>query len=107
VTVHKRGFQTGAYAVASTTKGPEKFAMARSAQVAPPHTRALQLTVTQVRQAKDPASITAIVEDLEPGLNYSWRVATDVAGRLVTSETIVVQAPVCPADEDRGASNSK
>ena len=40
----------------------------------------------------------AVVENLEPGVNYTWRIAINTpAGRIVSRPT-TCQAHVCPAD---------
>jgi hypothetical protein len=80
----------------------EKFLLAETARARSKQLAALPLTVVEVRQAEDSAAVTATVEGLEPGLNYFFRLVTPVGGRSVTSEVVRIQAPVCPADEDRG-----
>jgi hypothetical protein len=40
----------------------------------------------------------AVVEDLEPGVNYTWRIAIDTASGRIVSAPATLQAMVCPAD---------
>jgi hypothetical protein len=48
--------------------------------------------------ATDTGEFTAVVEDLEPGVDYTWRLTIEApSGRLV-SAPITIQAPACPAD---------
>jgi hypothetical protein len=41
---------------------------------------------------------TVVVEGLEPGLNYTWRLVVETADGFEVSDTVICQAPVCTAD---------
>lgn len=67
--------------------------------------RAFQIRVAEVRAPRDTSrfaagseEVVAVVENLEPGVNYTWRLAVDTAAGDFTSQTVRCQAPVCPAD---------
>jgi hypothetical protein len=66
--------------------------------------RAFQISLIQVERppanvAADAApEMTAVVEGLEPGVTYTWRVAIAAASGRIVSPTVNVQANVCPAD---------
>ena len=66
--------------------------------------RAFQIRLIQVNAARvsaaaaDSAEREAVVENLEPGLNYTWRMAVDAAAGRMVSPSISVRALVCPAD---------
>jgi len=66
--------------------------------------RAYQIRLIQVNASRVSATATdssqrdAVVENLEPGVNYTWRIAVDApAGRMV-SPSVSLRALVCPAD---------
>jgi hypothetical protein len=48
--------------------------------------------------AGTPGEMTAVVENLEPGVNYTWRIAIDAASGRIVSPSATSQARVCPAD---------
>lgn len=68
--------------------------------------RAFQIEIVEVERATplpelgagEEARNSMVVEDLEPGMNYTWRVVIEVGEGRVVSETVTCQAPVCPAD---------
>jgi hypothetical protein len=67
-----------------------------------PPLRAYELQIIQTDPPAPPADggppeAGVVIEGLEPGANYTWRVAVDANGRLV-SPTVTCEAPVCPAD---------
>lgn len=45
-----------------------------------------------------PAGTSAVIEGLEPGVNYTWRLVIETGDGEFVSETVTCQAPVCPAD---------
>jgi hypothetical protein len=68
-------------------------------------TRAFQISLIEVERprteaaaADAPAEMSAVVEGLEPGVTYTWRVAIAAASGRIVSPTVSVQAKVCPAD---------
>ena len=66
--------------------------------------RAFQISLIEVERpraeiAADAApELGAVVEGLEPGVTYTWRVAITAASGRIVSPTVSVQANVCPAD---------
>jgi hypothetical protein len=67
--------------------------------------RAFQIRLADVarpqsmdRLAAGTDEVVAEIENLEPGMKYTWRVAIDTAARDFVSQTVTCQAPVCPAD---------
>lgn len=66
--------------------------------------RAFQISLIEVERpranvAGDAApEMSAVVEGLEPGVTYTWRVAIAAASGRIVSPTVSVQAKVCPAD---------
>lgn len=98
-TVHKNGFKTGAFASFPTLREKQEMTPATMAQPEMRGVRAFQLGLTEVKLAKQRgARASVVVEGLEPGLNYRWRVLTRTNDGWVPSETLVCAAPVCPAD---------
>jgi len=51
--------------------------------------------------------MTAVIENLEPGVNYTWRVAIETAAGRIVSAPITCEAPVCPADIVRGPGGAR
>jgi hypothetical protein len=39
-----------------------------------------------------------VVEGLEPGVNYTWRIAIETESGRIVSESTTIRAVVCPAD---------
>lgn len=67
--------------------------------------RAFQIRLVDVarpqttdRFADGTDEIIAEIENLEPGMRYTWRVAIESAAADFVSQTVSCQAPVCPAD---------
>ena len=109
-TVFKNGFNRGLYValpigVAGADQPIAAIAPTTAVQQAPPATRrAYQIRLIEVNAARvavaaDGASeMDAVVENLEPGLNYLWRMAIDAAAGRIVSPSVTVRALVCPAD---------
>lgn len=109
-TVYAQGFEKGLYASLSIpTGGVVRDAVAATVvatQATPAREtpRAFQIRLVETRTASPGVSdavnggLEAVVEDLEPGVNYTWRLTIEAgAGKLVSSP-LTIQAPVCPAD---------
>lgn len=64
--------------------------------------RAYQFQVLEVEAPRHSAAGTEefglVLEDLEPGVNYSWRVAIDTGSGTRLSPVVMCEVPVCPAD---------
>jgi len=108
-TVYKNGFDKGLSIAlpvgAATVEQPVAPVLRGSGQA---EVRAFQIRLIEVEQtpavaAQDAGSeMSAVVEGLEPGVNYTWRGVVETAeGRLV-SPSVTYRAPVCPADIIRG-----
>jgi hypothetical protein len=112
-TVFKGGFEKGLYVALPIGDAAADRPIAAIAPAVPGVAAAAQQTLTrrafQIRlisvaapraaaAAADTSEMDAVVENLEPGVNYTWRLAVDApAGRMV-SPTVSLRAPVCPAD---------
>jgi hypothetical protein len=109
VTVYKNGFDKGlmvALPLAGATPDRPVLAVAAPqapAQVNPQQVRAFQIRLIEIEPlraatADADAQMGAVVENLDPGVNYSWRIVINTpAGRIVSRPT-TCQANVCPAD---------
>ena len=110
-TVYAQGFEKGLYATLPVpTGGAVKAPVAAvvspapAAQPARETPRAFQIRLLEagvVRQELRDASsgeFQVVVEDLEPGVNYTWRLTIETPSGKLLSAPITIQAPVCPAD---------
>ena len=73
------------------------------AQGKPPARRAYQVRLLQIEKPADRAvdaagEMTVVIEDVEPGMNYSWRVVIEAPDGRLVSVPVTCQAPTCPAD---------
>ena len=103
-TVFKDGFDKGLFVALPVVKG--------GAPIARPNIladrdrlRAYHLQVVAVERSGPAESRKAgvpetsvMVEGLEPGMNYTWRLSIQADGGEVVSRDVTCQAPVCPAD---------
>jgi hypothetical protein len=103
-TVYKNGFDKGLLVALPIGTATVDRPVVPLAQGRPPLPRAFQLRLIEFAQprveaaAAAPGEMTAVVENLEPGVNYTWRIAIDTTtGRMVTPSA-TAQARVCPAD---------
>lgn len=107
VTVYKNGFEKGLMVVLpigpATVERPVVPQIQASARQ--PQPRAFQIRLIEVQQpranvaaADAPAEMTAVVENLEPGVNYTWRIGIDAPRGRIVSPATTSQARVCPAD---------
>jgi hypothetical protein len=80
---------------------PAAGAAAQGRQGRPLRAFDLQIVAAEPRAAAAAPSgepeMSVVVEGLEPGATYTWRVVIDAAGRIL-SPTVTCEAPVCPAD---------
>ncbi len=109
-TVYKGGFDRDLYASFPTLGGGQALAPQAAGLLPEPEMRAYDLTIVDVGRptagrgllaanADDPAARTSVeVQGLEPGMRYTWRIVTELAGGEEVSETVTCEAPVCPAD---------
>ena len=103
-TVYKNGFEKGMLVALPIGTATVDRPVVPLAQGRPQLPRAFQLRLIEFAQprvdaaAAAPGEMAAVVENLEPGVNYTWRIAIDTAaGRMVTPSA-TAQARVCPAD---------
>lgn len=54
-------------------------------------------------QLRDPEAQFVVLTDLQPGVNYTWRLSVRSGDEWVPSETLRFQAPICPVDSEFGA----
>jgi hypothetical protein len=108
-TVYAGGFEKGLYVSLPVPSGAVLRPVApvvapAAAQARQTPTRAFQIhlieagTARNTTAAVDSAPFTAVVEDLEPGVNYTWRLTIETPGGRVVSAPVMMQAPTCPAD---------
>jgi hypothetical protein len=105
-TVFKDGFEKGLYASFPTLEPGRRMEAAPTARSAMPTLRAYELEVIEVEQSSGVRALAAggdlegstVVEGLEPGMSYTWRIVLETAGGRLVSGALTCQAPVCPAD---------
>ncbi len=106
VTVYSGGFAKGLAATLPIAAGasPDKPIAALEAPNRP-GLRAYQLRVIEVEQPRTLEAVQGggstmgvVVEGLEPGMNYTWRLTIETPGGRVVSPEASCEAPVCPAD---------
>jgi hypothetical protein len=108
-TVYAQGFEKGLFVSLPVPAGPIQkplpAVIAPTAAVSRTDTpRAFQIRLIEVgppgreAAALDSAEFQAVVEDLEPGVNYTWRLTVEAPSGNLVSALVSVQAPVCPAD---------
>ncbi len=106
VTVYKNGFDKGllvALPLSAASSNPPAVPQAANAQTRP-QLRAFQIRVIEVEQPRTAQALEAgsqmgvVVENLEPGINYTFRIAMDTPAGRIASPPATKQAQVCPAD---------
>jgi hypothetical protein len=108
-TVFAGGFEKGLYVTlavpAATPPKPVAATPQASAQASKKPLRAFQIQLIEVLPT--PAGPLAagveremgvVIEDLEPGVNYTWRLNLGTASGKLVSAPLSVLAPTCPAD---------
>ena len=112
-TVYKNGFEKGLMLRLPIARTDAESSLAIQSKAAQPRFRAFQIELTAVEHLKTSLSadtegeMTAVVEDLEPAMNYSWRVTMETSTGRATSSTTTIQALVCPADLEEMESNEE
>jgi hypothetical protein len=101
-TIFPDGFEKNLYVTVTTGPGAAERAPVAAPEAAKRPLRAFQFRVLQVESARTSEANTpesgVVIEDLEPGMNYMWRVVTEAGAAGVRSPVVMCQAPVCPAD---------
>jgi hypothetical protein len=100
-TIYKNGFEQGllvAVPIGPATADRPVLPQAQAAGRQQP--RAFQIRVVGVEQprATDAADAGVVVENLEPGVNYTWRIALETRAGRIVSPAARFQAKICPAD---------
>jgi hypothetical protein len=101
-TVYHEGFEKGLFVSVPVAQATPDRPLAARAPEKVSKLRAYQFSLIQVDQPKAAAAtgneMTAVVEGLEPGVDYTWRIAIETdSGRLLSAPT-TTQAVICPAD---------
>ena len=109
VTVYKDGFAKGLSATLPLGAASAERPIAAVVPATRPALRAYQLQIIEVERPRALESAAGggsetgvIVEGLEPGMNYTWRVAVETPDGKVVSAPVTCQALVCPADMVQG-----
>jgi hypothetical protein len=103
-TVYKNGFEKGLLVALPIGTATVDRPVVPLAQGRPQLPRAFQLRLIEFAQpradaaAAAPGEMTAVVENLEPGVTYTWRIAIDTPSGRMVSPSATAQARVCPAD---------
>ena len=102
-TVYKNGFEKGLQVSVPISQASPDRPVAAQLQERKPKLRAFQFSLIEIEQPKATLAVEggemgAVVEGLEPGVNYTWRIAIDTAAGRIVSAPVTSQARVCPAD---------
>ena len=107
VTVYKNGLDKGQFVtlpISAATQERPVEPLAQPQAVGRPQPRAFQIRLIEIEQpriaqaADAPSEMGVVVENLEPGVNYTWRLAIDTPAGRIVSPPSTAQARVCPAD---------
>ena len=101
-TVYHDGFEKGLLVSVPVTPATPDRPVAARASAKTSKLRAYQFSLIQLEQTKAAAAtgteMAAVVEGLEPGVDYTWRIVIETdSGRLVSAPT-TSEAVACPAD---------
>lgn len=104
-TVYRDGFEKGLLVSVPLAQASPERPLAALVQEKKPKVRAFQFSVIGYEQPKEAravegggAEMSAVVEGLEPGVNYTWRIAIETESGRIVSESTTSRAVVCPAD---------
>ena len=103
-TIYKNGFEKGLLVSIPISRTSPERPVAAVLQEKTPKLRAFQFSLIAVEEPKlalteaGGSEMAAVVEGLEPGVNYIWRIAIDSASGRTVSASTMSQARVCPAD---------
>ena len=111
-TVFNGGFEKGLFAAFPLLGPGERMETAPAVKQAMPDLPAYNLRIQSVERGRqqvaprtpgqeatvEPAS-SVVIEGLEPGLSYTWRLLVQTGAGKSVSETVTCMAPVCPADQ--------
>jgi hypothetical protein len=101
-TVYHSGFEKGLFVSVPLAQAAADRPVVPRASEKTSKLRAFQFSVIQIEQPKSVSAggneMTAVVEGLEPGVNYQWRIAIETDAIRVVSPPIASESVVCPAD---------
>src|SRR6478672_3447526 len=114
-TVYAGGFEKGLYVSLPVPAGPVQTPVAAAAAPNAPArqtpVRAFQIRLVEAgpppaatagtavpRESADANDFSVVIEDLEAGVNYTWRITIDAGAARMVSTPVTTQAPTCPAD---------
>ena len=105
-TVFKNGFDKNLYASFKTLERGTGIQPVMESAMESGTMRAYQLQIIEVERPAGLEALTTggamqtgtVIEGLEPGMNYTWRVVIETDDGQMISKTVTCQAPVCPAD---------
>jgi hypothetical protein len=107
-TIYANGFEKGLYVTLTLQPGavvarPEAAITAvatQSPQLRQNLPRAFRIRLIEAgpNAAADTSTYRAVVEDVEPGVNYTWRLTIEAPAGKVVSAPVEVQAVACPVD---------
>ena len=111
LTVFKDGFERGEYMTLPLYDSGKDVRQEEGEVRGDPSLRAYRIQVTETGVSRDSellrrlkgadsgqAELFAVVENLEPGLYYTWRMVVEAPAGELVSEEVTCLAPVCPAD---------
>lgn len=114
-TVYAGGFEKGLYVSLPIPAGPVRTPVAAAAAPNAPArqtpVRAFQIRLVEAgpppaattgtavpRETADANDFSVVIEDLEAGVNYTWRITIEAGPARMVSTPVTTQAPTCPAD---------
>lgn len=107
-TVFKNGFDRGLFVALPVAAGAGDRPVAAVAQAPAAQQlatrRAFQIRMTAVTTPPSPpaadagSEMEAVVENLEPGVTYTWRLTVDAPSARIVSRPVTLRAPICPTD---------
>ncbi|MGB5987882.1 MAG: hypothetical protein WBG37_21435 [Desulfobacterales bacterium] len=109
-TVFKGGFEKQLYIELPLSAPGRDIKAVRDRALQDEQRRAYQLQILEVGPIskletteafglrKNSDETAAIIDNLEPGLNYTWRIVIEDSEGDIVSHSVTCQAPVCPAD---------
>jgi hypothetical protein len=103
-TVFKNGFEKGLFVTLPVTATTRERPITPIPAPKQGRLRAYQIQIIDIERRKSAqlpaggAGVCVVIEGLEPGVNYTWRIQADTAAGKVVSPSVRCQAQVCPAD---------
>lgn len=104
-TVYRDGFEKGLLVSVPLTQASPEHPLAALIEEKKPKLRAFQFSVIALEPIKESvaaeaggSTMAAVVEGLEPGVNYTWRIAVQTDAGRIASVPETGRAMICPAD---------